>query len=270
MYFSATESFAVLAISPALLHAMSRTASTLRTRSQRKPSANKPSDAPGVQIIYNPPFGGAEDVAVKQSFPAEFQTSETADLFMVLIMNLLKDHGRCGVVLPDGFMFGTEPDNKVKKNIKEILLNECGLHTIIRLPQVFKPYASVNTNLLFFQKGVPSSGVWVYRLDYPEGVKSFTKTKPILDKHLDPVREWWEDKKPIQVDGYDKARFYTVDELKALNYNFDKCCPFPQIKEEIIEPQELIARYQAERSELNKAIDLVLKEITAKLGGQQL
>ena len=139
-------------------------------------------------IVTNPPFGGAEDAAVKQNFPAEFQTSETADLFLALMMNLLKDHGRCGVVLPDGFMFGTEPDIKVKKTIKEKLLKEYGLHTIIRLTQVFKPYANVNTNLLFFQKGVVSRGIWFYRMDYPEGVKSFTKTKPMLDKHFDPVR----------------------------------------------------------------------------------
>ena len=214
-------------------------------------------------IVANPPFGGAEDAAVKQNFPAEFQTSETADLFMALIMHLLKDRGRAGVVLPDGFMFG----DGVKATIKEKLLKEYGLHTIIRLPQVFKPYASVNTNLLFFQKGVTSRGVWFYRLDYPEGVKSFTKTKPMQDKHFDPVREWWQDKQSIVVDGFDKARFYTVEELKELNYDFDKCCPFPHVEEEILEPNELIARYEAERIELNAEIDRILAEITAKLEG---
>ena len=133
------------------------------------------------------------------------------------------------------------------------------------MPQVFKPYASVNTNLLFFQKGVSSDGVWFYRLDYPEGVKSFTKTKPIQDKHFDPVREWWDDKKPIEVEGKDKARFFTADELIELNYDFDKCCPFPHEEEEILEPAELIARYQAERSELNANIDRILSDITAML-----
>ena len=214
-------------------------------------------------IVTNPPFGGAEDAAVKQNFPSDMQTSETADLFMALIMNLLKDHGRCGVVLPDGFMFG----DGVKATIKEKLLKEYGLHTIIRLPQVFKPYASVNTNLLFFQKGVASQGVWFYRLDYPEGVKSFTKTKPMQNKHFDPVREWWADKQSIVVDGFDKARFYTAEELRDLNYDFDKCCPFPHEEEEILEPNDLIARYQAERTELNTNIDRILSDITAKLGG---
>lgn len=216
-------------------------------------------------IVTNPPFGGAEDAAIKMNFPAEFQTSETADLFMALIMNLLKDRGRCGIVLPDGFMFGTEPDSKVKKAIKVKLLNEYGLHTIIRLPQVFKPYADVNTNLLFFQKGVASRGVWFYRLDKPEGVKNFTKTKPMQDKHFDPVREWWADKQPIVVDGFDKARFYTVKELRDLNYDFDKCCPYPHIEEEILEPKDLISRYQMDRARLSADIDRILADITAKL-----
>ena len=214
-------------------------------------------------IVTNPPFGAKEDVSIKKNFPSDMQTSETADLFMALIMNLLKDHGRAGVVLPDGFMFG----DGVKATIKEKLLKEFGLHTIIRLPQVFKPYADVNTNLLFFQRGVTSRGVWFYRLDYPEGVKSFTKTKPMQDKHFDPVREWWADKQAIVVEGFDKARFYTAEELRDLNYDFDKCCPFPHEEEEILEPNDLIARYQAERTELNANIDRILADITAKLGG---
>lgn len=216
-------------------------------------------------IVTNPPFGGAEDAAVKQNFPGEFQTSETADLFMALIMNLLKDRGRCGVVLPDGFMFG----DGVKATIKEKLLKEYGLHTIIRLPQVFKPYASVNTNLLFFQKGVTSRGVWFYRLDYPEGVKSFTKTKPMQDKHFDPVREWWADKQPIVVDGFDKARFYTAEELRDLNYDFDKCCPFPHVEEEILEPNDLITRYQVERTELEKALDGLMLKVVGILNREE-
>ncbi len=213
-------------------------------------------------IVTNPPFGGSEDTTIKNNFPAELQTSETADLFLALIMTLLKDHGRCGMVLPDGnFMFG----GGVEATLKERLLKEYGLHTIIRLPQVFKPYAEVNTNLLFFQKGITSNGVWFYRLDKPEGVKNFTKTKPMQDKHFDPVREWWANKQPIVVDGFDKARFYSIEELKNLNYNFDKCCPFPYVEEEILEPNELISRYQAERCELNSTIDRILKNITAKL-----
>ncbi len=181
---------------------------------------------------------------------------------MVLIMHLLKDKGRCGIVLPDGFMFG----NGVKGLLKKRLLDGFGLHTIIRLPQVFKPYASVNTNLLFFQKGIESQGVWFYRLDLPEGVKNFTKTKPMLDSHFDPVRKWWDDKQAIIVEGKDKARFFTKQELEALSYDFDKCCPFPQEDEEILDPMDLIARYRAERAKLNASIDHVLDELTSMLG----
>ena len=212
-------------------------------------------------IVANPPFGGAEDDTIKDNFPAEFRTSETADLFLVLIMKLLKTGGRCGIVLPDGFIFG----DGTKAAIKKILLEEFGLHTIIRLPAVFKPYASVNTNLLFFRKGVKSSGVWFYRLDYPEGVKSFTKTKPMQDKHFDPVREWWDDKKIIEVEGKDKAKFFTVEELTALNYDFDKCCPFPHKEEEIFEPNELMENYLTERREIEREIENILSEIKSKL-----
>lgn len=123
--------------------------------------------------------------------------------------------------------------------------------------------------ILFFQKGVESKGVWFYRFDYPEGVKSFTKTKPMLDKHFDPVREWWDNKENIEVDGFDKARLFSIDEIIELNYNFDKCCPFPHVEEEILEPAELISRYQAERKELNDIIDGVLADISALLEVQE-
>jgi len=215
-------------------------------------------------IAANPPFGGDEDVAIKENFPADMRTSETADLFVVLIMHLLKKNGRAGIVLPDGFMFGDGGKAAVKKR----LLEEFGLHTIIRLPQVFKPYAHINTNLLFFQKGSRSPGVWFYRLDYPEGVKSFTKTKPIRDEHFDPVREWWNDRKPMEIDGKEKARFYTVEELEGLKYDFDKCCPFPHEEEDILTPAELIARYETERSALNEKIDGILAKISAVLEGE--
>jgi len=155
-----------------------------------------------------------------------------------------------------------------KAAVKKRLLEEFGLHTIIRLPQVFKPYAHINTNLLFFQKGSRSPGVWFYRLDYPEGVKSFTKTKPIRDEHFDPVREWWNDRKPMEIDGKEKARFYTVEELEGLKYDFDKCCPFPHEEEDILTPAELIARYETERSALNEKIDGILAKISAVLEGE--
>lgn len=211
-------------------------------------------------IIANPPFGGSEDAEVKVNFPKQYQTSETADLFLVLMMTLLKDDGRCGIVLPDGFMFG----DGVKNTIKLELLNNYGLHTIIRLPPVFKPYASINTNLLFFKKGERSKGVWFYRLDMPEGVKSFSKTKPIENRHFDPVREWMKDKKQIVIDDFPKAMFYSYDQLtdeNGINLNFDKCCPFPQKNEDIVEPDILMKEYESKRKLINEKIDIVLKKI---------
>ena len=134
-------------------------------------------------IVTNPPFGGAEEKAISQSVPAELRNSETADLFLVHMMALLKDGGRCGLVLPDGFLFGTG----VKAAIKKKLLEECNLHTIVRLPKdVFAPYTNINTNLLFFTKGTPTKGVWYYRLEMPNGYKHFSKTRPMMDEHFRP------------------------------------------------------------------------------------
>lgn len=215
-------------------------------------------------IVANPPFGGSEDSTIKENFPKKYQTSETADLFLALMMTLLKDGGRCGIVLPDGFMFG----DGVKNTIKRELLDDYGLHTIIRLPKVFKPYADVNTNLLFFKKGTKSNGVWFYRLDMPSGMKNFTKTKPMEDKHFNPVRDWLKNKEEIDVEGMPKAHFYSYNELidpSGINLNFDKCCPFPQKEEELLDPKELIDKYENERTNLNSKIDGVIAEIQKKL-----
>ena len=217
-------------------------------------------------IVANPPFGANEDLTIKNNFDKKYQTSETADLFLVLMMKLLKDGGRCGVVLPDGFMFG----DGVKNILKQELLDEYGLHTIIRLPPVFKPYADVKTNLLFFKKGKKSEGVWFYRLDMPAGVKNFTKTKPMEDKHFDPVREWWDNRIPLfDEDGEPKAKYFTYEELtdkNGINLDFDKCCPFPVKEEEILEPKELLTNYYKDRKRLNEGIDETLSEIMDKLG----
>ena len=139
-------------------------------------------------VVTNPPFGGMEEDGVENNFPTEFRTRETADLFLVLIMEMLKPGGRAAVVLPDGTLFG----EGVKTRIKERLLTECNLHTIVRLPGgVFAPYTTIKTNLLFFVKGTPTEAVWYYRLRAADGRKNYTKTKPIKSDHLDCVREWW-------------------------------------------------------------------------------
>ena len=218
--------------------------------------------------LMNPPYGGSEKSDIKSHFPDDLASSETADLFMSVIMYRLKKTGRAAVILPDGFLFGTD---NAKINIKKKLLNEFNLHTIIRMPSsVFSPYTSITTNILFFDKSKPTETTWFYRLDMPEGYKHFSKTKPMKLEHFAPVVEWWNNRKEITEDGFDKAKQFTAQQLsEELGYNLDQC-GYPHEEEEILAPMDLIQRYQEERASLNAEIDRVLAEITEKLGGVQL
>ena len=219
-------------------------------------------------ILMNPPYGGSEKAEVKNHFPSDLASSETADLFMSVIMYRLKENGRAAVVLPDGFLFGTD---NAKINIKKKLLSEFNLHTVIRMPgSVFSPYTSITTNILFFDRTSPTTETWFYRLDMPEGYKHFSKTKPMKREHFAPVDAWWENRQEITEDGFDKAKKFTVQQLaEELGYNLDQC-GYPHEEEEILAPLDLIQRYQEERASLNAEIDRVLAEFTEKLGGQML
>ncbi|MGJ8643336.1 MAG: N-6 DNA methylase [Luteolibacter sp.] len=173
-------------------------------------------------IVTNPPFGGMEEDGIESNYPAEFRTRETADLFLVLIMKILKPGGRAGLVLPDGTLFG----EGVKTRIKEALLTDCNLHTIVRLPNgVFNPYTSIRTNLLFFTKGTPTKDVWYYEHPYPAGAKSYNKGKPITIAEFDPEKKWWG--KPDKHGHYSKreeneqAWRVSIEDIKAGNYNLD-------------------------------------------------
>ena len=216
-------------------------------------------------ILMNPPYGGSEKADVKNHFPADLASSETADLFMSVIMYRLKKNGRAAVILPDGFLFGTD---NAKINIKRKLLREFNLHTIIRLPgSVFSPYTSITTNILFFDNTHPTEETWFYRLDMPEGYKHFSKTKPMKLEHFQPVLDWWENRQEITENGFDKAKKFSIQQLtEELGYNLDQC-GFPHEEEEILEPMELIRRYEEQRASLNAEIDQVLEEITSLLGG---
>lgn len=216
-------------------------------------------------ILMNPPYGGSEKADVKNHFPADLASSETADLFMSVIMYRLKKNGRAAVILPDGFLFGTD---NAKVAIKKKLLSEFNLHTIIRLPgSVFSPYTSITTNILFFDRTGSTTETWYYRLDMPEGYKHFSKTKPMKLEHFDPVIEWWNNRQEINIDGFDKAKKYTVKQLTDdYGYNLD-LCGYPHEEEEILDPMDLIQRYEEKRASLNAEIDRVLAEITALLGG---
>jgi type I restriction enzyme M protein len=171
-------------------------------------------------VVTNPPFGGMEEDGIESNFPSEFRTRETADLFLVLIMKILKPGGRAGIVLPDGTLFG----EGVKTRIKEALLSECDLHTIVRLPNgVFNPYTGIRTNLLFFTKGRPTTATWYYEHPYPEGAKSYNKGKPIHIEEFEEEKAWWGKEK----DGFksrvenERAWRVSIETIKAGNFNLD-------------------------------------------------
>lgn len=215
-------------------------------------------------ILMNPPYGGHEDKSIQGFFPDDLASSETADLFMSVIMYRLKKDGRAAVVLPDGFLFGTD---NTKVAIKKKLFSEFNVHTVIRLPHsVFAPYTGITTNVIFFDNTTPTTKTWFYRLDMPEGYKNFSKTKPMKLEHFQPVIDWWNDRKEIEIDGFHKAKEYSVEEIADNGYNID-LCGFPHEEEEILDPMDLINQYQEKRASLNAEIDHVLKKITSILGG---
>ncbi len=220
-------------------------------------------------IAMNPPYGGATDSATKMNFKQEYRSSETADLFMVLIMQRLARGGRAGVVVPDGFLFGTDG---AKLAIKKRLLTDFNLHTVIRLPgSVFAPYTSIATNILFFNneraegapEGYATASTWFYRMDMPEGYKHFNKTHPILNSHFEVVNAWWADRQVLE-EG-EKSRSFTPQELMDMGCNLDQC-KFPKEEEIVLRPEELLRQYHEERTALDAKIDAQLEEIEHLLG----
>lgn len=216
-------------------------------------------------ILMNPPYGGHEDKSIQGFFPDDLASSETADLFMSVIMYRLKKNGRAAVVVPDGFLFGLD---NAKVAIKKKLLTEFNLHTIVRLPgSVFSPYTSISTNLLFFDNTKPTEDVWYYRVDIPSDRKHFSKTKPMELKHFDDAIAWWNDRKEIQLQDGPKAQKYSADYLlNEQGCNID-LCGYPHEEEEVLSPMETIQNYQEKRASLNAEIDHVLAELEALLPG---
>ena len=185
-------------------------------------------------IVTNPPFGGVEEDGIENNFPAEFRTRETADLFLVLVMELLKDGGRAAIVLPDGTLFG----EGIKTRIKKKMLEECNLHTIVRLPKsVFAPYTSISTNVLFLTKGELTKDIWYYEHQLPEGVKAYNKTKPMRLSEFDEEKKWWNKRKETE-----KAWKVSAKDIAANNYNLDIKNPNAPV-ETHEDPDELLAQY---------------------------
>ena len=216
-------------------------------------------------ILMNPPYGGHEDKSIQGFFPDDLASSETADLFMSVIMYRLKKNGRAAVVVPDGFLFGLD---NAKVSIKTKLLTEFNLHTVIRLPgSVFAPYTPIATNLLFFDNKSETKETWFYRIDIPTDRKHFSKTKPMELKHFDECIAWWNDRKPIDLEDGPKAKCYDRNFLlKDQGCNID-LCGYPHEEEEVLDPFDTIRIYQEKRSSLNAEIDKVLAEIESLLPG---
>ena len=209
-------------------------------------------------VITNPPFGGMEEDGIENNFPANFRTRETADLFLVLLMTLLKPGGRAALVLPDGTLFG----EGIKTRIKEKLLEECNLHTIVRLPKgVFAPYTSIKTNLLFFTKGEPTKTVWFYEHPYPPGAKSYSRTKPLSIREFEPEKKWWGKRTEN-----DQAWKVSVDDIKARGYNLDIKNP-RTVDDGPGDADELLKQYREAAAEAAKIRDALRDELRTALDG---
>ena len=211
-------------------------------------------------VITNPPFGGMEEDGIENNFPKKYQTRETADLFMALIMHLLKhDTGRAAVVLPDGFLFG----EGVKTNLKSELLKEFNLHTIVRLPKgVFSPYTGINTNILFIEKGGPTKQVWFVEHPYPEGYKSYSRSKPLTIAEFELEKKWWNKRKETE-----NAWKISVKEIEDKNYNLDFKNPHV-VDIDHGDPDELMKEYEEISAQLIATRDTLKNELMQALGGK--
>jgi len=210
-------------------------------------------------VLTNPPFGGREEDGIESNFPKHFQTRETADLFLALIIRILKPGGRAAVVLPDGTLFG----EGVKTRLKEHLMEECNLHTVVRLPNsVFKPYATVGTNLLFFEKGTPTEDIWFFEHFVPAGQKSYSMTKPIRVEHLKPCVEWWGGRDRRGRVETPNAWKVPAEAIKARGYNLDIKNPHA-IAQDHGDPKmlaALLSETENQASSLREQLKVILSE----------
>lgn len=253
-----------------LLHGVEVPVQVKHTNTLNRPLASWDDDEQKDVIITNPPFGGTEEDGIEKNFPAETQTRETADLFLQLIIEVLKDGGRAAVVLPDGTLFG----EGVKTKIKKLLLDTCNLHTLVRLPNsVFAPYTGIKTNILFFEKGMPTKEIWYYEVPLPEGVKAFNKTKPMKLEDFAACGEWWGEGKKQSVKAKRKSRVENqyawkvrIEDIVARNYNLD--IKNPHVAEQIShDPDELLKQYSEQQKHIQSLRDQLKNILRNALSG---
>jgi type I restriction enzyme M protein len=204
-------------------------------------------------ILANPPFGGIVANGNESNFPQTFRTKESADLFLILMIHLLKQGGRAGIVLPDGSLTG----EGVKQRVRQKLLEECNLHTIVRLPNsVFQPYATVATNLLFFDKGKPTKEVWYYEHRLPEGQKAYSKTKLIQAKEFDPIKAWWNNREESDV-----CWKVNIKNIIDRGYDLDIKNPTKPEEEQELSSKEVIGMLNDSFKKSNHLLEQLIKEI---------
>ncbi|SDE88910.1 type I restriction enzyme M protein [Rhodospira trueperi] len=236
----------MLAVTNMLLHSIEDPSFIRRDNTLARPYVSWSKDERVDIVLTNPPFGGKEEDGIEANFPQHFRTRETADLFLALIIRLLKPGGRAAVVLPDGTLFG----EGVKTRLKEHLMTECNLHTIVRLPNsVFRPYASIGTNLLFFEKGRPTRDIWFWEHRVPEGQKAYSMTRPIRLEHLDDCAAWWGGPKREGRVETERAWRVTAEEVKGRGYNLDIKNPHT-VAEDHGDPETLLADLTAAEAEV--------------------
>ena len=249
----------MLAVTNMLLHKVEEPSFLRHDNTLARPYISWGQDERVDIVLTNPPFGGKEEDGIESNFPKHFQTRETADLFLALIIRLLKPGGRAAVVLPDGSLFG----EGVKTRLKEHLMEECNLHTIVRLPNsVFRPYASIGTNLLFFEKGEPTKEVWFWEHLVPEGQKAYSMMRPIKLEHLSDCASWWGGAERQGREEGDRAWKISAVEIKARGYNLDIKNPYTA-GEDHGDPERLLEELmnaEAEVASLRERLKGILTE----------
>jgi len=210
-------------------------------------------------ILTNPPFGGTEEDGIEANFPANYRTKETADLFLVLIVNLLKNKGRAAVVLPDTIFFG----DGIKSRVKELLLSECNLHTIVRLPEtVFAPYTTIATNILFFEKGTSTKEIWYFEHPLPDGYKAYSKTRPMQIEEFELEKNWWNNRKETEY-----SWLVSIEDVKKRGYNLD--IKNPNKKKQLeghpsLNLEKFVTSKNKRVSEIKRLIDTLRKTLLDK------
>lgn len=205
-------------------------------------------------ILANPPFGASVTDGVETNFPLNYRTTESADLFLLLMVRFLKDGGRAAIILPDGSLTG----DGVKQRIRQFFLENCSLHTVVRLPNsVFQPYASVATNLLFFTKGEPTKEIWYWEHKLPEGQKSYSKTKPIQKSEFESLKVWWTNREENE-----QVWRISIDTLRDNGFNLDIKNPHIAEEEHAYSSKELLDMLQ----DSFRKSDELLQELKQELG----